>query len=389
MSEKENKYLRFPLVYRLEHLIVLTSFTLLAVTGLVQKFANAGISQWIIAILSGIEVVRIIHRVAAVALMIEAVYHIGAAGYHLFVQRKRPVILPTMTDVRNGIQAMRYNLRLGGTKPQQGRYTFEEKFEYWALVWGTVVMAITGFILWNPISTASILPGEFIPAAKEVHSGEALLAVLAIIIWHMYHVHIRHFNKSMITGYMSEEEMREDHPLELADIKAGIRDRRPNPERAARRRRIYLPVYGLIALLGAFGIYQFATFEQTAIQTVENPSEVAVFAPLTPTPFPTAPPTPTPLPVSEAPTTWEGGIGSVFESRCSQCHGPAMQFGNLNLSSYASALAGGSLGAGVTPGDPNASQVIIIQQAGGHPAQFTPEELDLIRSWIEAGAPEN
>jgi hypothetical protein len=92
-------------------------------------------------------------------------------------------------------------------------------------------MAITGFILWNPIASANLLPGEFIPAAKEVHGGEALLAVLAIIVWHMYHVHIRHFNKSMFTGRMTEEEMLEDHPLELADIKAG----RVDPPRTLRK----------------------------------------------------------------------------------------------------------------------------------------------------------
>jgi cytochrome b subunit of formate dehydrogenase/mono/diheme cytochrome c family protein len=389
VQEHDRKYLRFPLSYRIEHIIVLLSFTILSVTGLVQKFGTAGISQWIVMVLGGLETVRIIHRVAAIVLMVEAVYHIGAAGYHVFVLRKRPLMLPTVADIRNGIQAMRYNLRMGSRRPQQGRYTFEEKFEYWALVWGTVVMIITGWMLWNPIAAASILPGEFIPAAKEVHGGEALLAVLAIIIWHMYHVHIRHFNKSMFTGYMTEEEMLEDHPLELADIKAG-RVEEPLPaEEVSRRRRIYLPIYGVFGTALLVGIFTFATFERTAVETVENPRQVMVYAPLTPTPFPEAPPTPTPLPVAQAPTTWEGGIGAMFQNQCASCHGQNVQLGNLNLASYTSALAGGEDGPGIVPGDPEASFVIIIQEAGGHPAQFSSERLELIREWIAAGAPEN
>ena len=113
--------------------------------------------------------------------------------------------------------------------PQMGRYTFEEKMEYWAFVWGAIIMGATGFMMWNPISTVKFLPGEVIPAAKAAHGGEALLAVLAIIIWHMYGVHIKRFNKSMWTGKMSEEEMLHEHPLELADIKAGIADRPVDP----------------------------------------------------------------------------------------------------------------------------------------------------------------
>ncbi len=71
------------------------------------------------------------------------------------------------------------------------------------------------------------MPGEIIPAAKAAHGGEAILAVLAIIIWHFYHVHLRHFNKSMFTGKMSEKEMAHEHPAELAEIQAGIADEPP------------------------------------------------------------------------------------------------------------------------------------------------------------------
>jgi len=333
-----------------------------------------------------------LHRGAAVVLIAVSVYHTLVSGYRLFVLRYRPIILPTLQDMRNGIQGFLYNLRLAKTQPQQGRYTFEEKVEYWAVVWGTVVMVITGFVLWNPIAATRVLPGQFIPAAKEVHGGEALLAVLAIIVWHLYHVHIRRFNKSMITGIITEEEMLEEHPLELADLKAGMQLPAPIPQVIERRRRVYLPVAGVLAALLLAGVIYFATFEETAIATVPNPEDVLVYAPLTPTPFPTQLPTPTPEPQpagGTAPGTWEGGIGSMFQAKCGACHGASTQLGNLNLESYTSALTGGSTGPGIVPGDPDASQIIVKQAAGGHPGQLSPEELELVRLWIAAGAPEN
>ena len=89
------------------------------------------------------------------------------------------------------------------------------------MVWGTFIMIITGFMMWNPIATTNYLPGQFIPAAKVAHGGEAVLAALAIILWHFYHVHLRHFNKSMFIGKMTRHEMEEEHPAELALIEAG------------------------------------------------------------------------------------------------------------------------------------------------------------------------
>ena len=109
-------------------------------------------------------------------------------------------MLPIINDVTNVFQAFMYFIGRRKQPPQQGRYTFEEKLEYWAVVWGTMIMAITGFMMWNPIATTRILPGQFIPAAKVAHSLEAVLAILSILIWHMYQVFVRHFNKSMYSG---------------------------------------------------------------------------------------------------------------------------------------------------------------------------------------------
>lgn len=375
-------YRRFSLSQRIEHLLTLGSFVVLAVTGLPQKYAGAEWAQTMISLMGGIQTVRVIHRIAATVLMLETVYHLVALGYRLAVQRVRLTMLPGLGDAKEGLAAFLYNLGLRKDPPQAGRFSFGEKFEYWALVWGTVVMVITGFMLWNPIATTNWLPGQFIPAAKAAHGGEALLAVLSIIIWHMYHVHIRSFNKSMFTGQMSEHEMLEEHPRELADIKAGLADRPQDPAAVRRRQQRYVPIAAILAAGLLFTIYQFVTFEQTALATVDRGEQADAFLPLTPTPLPTARPTATAIPLDPL---WEDNLSVVFSGQCVVCHGGA---GGLTLSSYADALAGGLSGPVIVPGD--AANSLIVTKISGfkHPGTLTEFEMQVLIEWIDAGAPE-
>ncbi|HEY4688910.1 MAG TPA: cytochrome b/b6 domain-containing protein [Anaerolineae bacterium] len=389
MSETRRRYQRFPRAYRIEHWLFVASFVTLAITGLAQKFAGAGIAQGLIGVLGGIETVRVIHRIAAVTMMLEAVYHIGAVGYRVFVKHSRFNMLPTLNDARIAIHSFLYNLGLRKDRPQQGRYSFEEKIEYWAVVWGTLIMVLTGFMLWNPIATTSILPGEVVPAAKTAHGNEALLAVLAIIIWHLYHVLVRTRNKSMFTGYLTEEQMLDEHPIELADVKAGTATRSVDPKVAASRRRTFLGVYGVIGAVMLLGIFVFVTFEKTAIETIPPAEQVTIFAPLTPTLLPTLRPTNTPA--AEAPEAtspaWDTDIAELLTTGCGACHVQAT-LGDLSLKTYADALKGGKSGPAIVPGDPDASLLIQIQSKGGHPGQLSADELARFIAWIEAGAPE-
>jgi cytochrome b subunit of formate dehydrogenase len=186
----------------------------------------------------------------------------------MFVARVSLTMMPGWQDILDGFQALGYNLGLAKNPPRMGRYTFGEKVEYWAVIWGTVIMVITGFMLWNPIATTRFLPGQAIPAAKAAHGGEAILAILSIITWHVYHVHIKHFNRSIFTGRISRHEMEEEHPLELAAIEAGVQDRPVDPVALRRRQRIFYPVALLISVTLLLGLYWFVTFEQTAIITL-------------------------------------------------------------------------------------------------------------------------
>jgi cytochrome b subunit of formate dehydrogenase/mono/diheme cytochrome c family protein len=398
-------YERFPLARRVEHLIMLLSFTTLALTGLPQKFPASDLSIAFVYLLGGIENLRKIHHFAAIVMMLGTAWHILVFGYMGYVRRARLSMLPSFQDAKDAWQAFLYNIGRSKTPPQMGRYTFEEKMEYWAFAWGAIIMGATGFMMWNPISTVKFLPGEVIPAAKAAHGGEALLAVLAIIIWHMYGVHIKRFNKAMWTGKMSEEEMLHEHPLELADIKAGIADRPLDPNTLRKRQRVYLPVAAVLALFMLGGVYGFVNAEKTALTTTERRvPTVEVFVPQTPTPAPTqtptVPPTETSLPTSTSeaqPTTdstpatpassltWDNAIGAMLQAKCGTCHGAAATAG-LNLSTYADAMKGSNSGPVILPGDAANSLIVQKQQAGGHPGQLTPDEIEQLIEWINAGA---
>jgi formate dehydrogenase gamma subunit len=275
MNKITQTYLRFPLARRIEHWVMMLSFTTLALTGLTQKFPDADLARFFLNLLGGIETLRVIHRSAAVVMMFGTAWHILVMGYSVFVLRDRMSMLPTLQDAKDGVQALLYNLGFAKSYPQMGRYTFEEKMEYWAFVWGAVIMGLTGFMMWNPITATRFLPGEFVPAAKAAHGGEAVLAVLAIVIWHMYGVHIKRFNKAMFSGKMTEEEMLHEHPLELADIKAGIADRKPDPATLRKRQMIYYPIAAILTLGMLGAIYGFINAEETAIATVPPVSQSA------------------------------------------------------------------------------------------------------------------
>lgn len=399
-------YERFPLARRIEHWVMMLSFVTLGLTGLPQKFSSAGLSIAFVGILGGIENLRKIHHFAAIVMMLGTAWHILVFGYLAYVRRTRFTMLPSLQDVKDAWQAFLYNIGRAKTSPQMGRYTFEEKMEYWAFVWGAIIMGLTGFMMWNPISITRLLPGEVIPAAKAAHGGEALLAVLAIIIWHIYGVHIKRFNKSMFTGKMSEAEMLHEHPLELADIKAGIAERPADPATLRKRRQVYFPIAAVLVLIMLGGVYGFVNAEQTAITTVQRQAPtIVVFVPWTQTPAPTQTPTPpateTPLPTASpnatqlaagsttpaaaSALTWDSSIGALFQAKCATCHGSAATAG-LNLSTYADALKGGNSGPVIIPGDSAHSLLVTKQQAGGHPGQLTPEEIAQVIEWIEAGA---
>ena len=127
-------------------------------------------------------------------------------------------------------------------------------------------MIVTGFMLWNPVATARFLPGQWIPAAQVVHGGEALLAILAVLVWHFYSVHLRQLQPGDV--HRPDDRARDGAraPARARADQGGDGAPAPTTPRAlARRQKVFLPVAGVVAALLLAGIFWFVTFEQTAI----------------------------------------------------------------------------------------------------------------------------
>jgi cytochrome b subunit of formate dehydrogenase len=388
-QEVNASYQRFDISQRIEHVIFLTSFSILGITGLVQKFIDSPVSLFIIEALGGIDNTRVIHHIAAFVLLWVSVYHIISVLYRIVVLRVSWSMLPVMDDFKHLFTDIAYYLGMRDTRAYYGRYNYAEKVEYLAVVWGTIIMAITGFMMWNPITTAKFLPGEIIPAAKAAHGAEAILAVLAILIWHVYNVHIKHFNKSIFTGKISHEMMEEEHPAELAAIEAGKNWQRPPEDVIRRRQRAFIPVAIVMGLVLSAAVIGFILVEPaTAITTIPKGETASIFVPITPTPLPTPEVAPTSVVSSgSGADSWDDNYSALFANRCGTCH-VRTAVGGLSLATYQSALRGGDMGPAIVPGNPDASILVQVQSEGGHPGQLTQEELDAVISWIKAGAPE-
>lgn len=285
MTPSGPEYPRFRLMARIEHMLLLVSFTILCLTGLPQKFPFSPVSQGLIQIIGGIEVARMIHRWAAVVLILGTVYHLLTSAYRLFVKREDMRMLPELKDGYDLRDTVAYNLGFIDEPPKMHKFNFGEKFEYWAVVWGTGVMIFTGFILWNPLAATQIIPGDLIPVALEAHGWEAVLAAVSIVIWHLYNVLVKHRNVSMFTGTLSHKIMEEEHALELERLEAGGAPWKVVPPKIlARRRRIYFAVASVVTVLALALVIWMFTFEDTAI-IMEPAATRGVFVPLA-TPYP-------------------------------------------------------------------------------------------------------
>jgi len=132
-------------------------------------------------------------------------------------------LVPTRKDFTDAIQMLKYYLGTSDEHARFDRFDYRQKFEYWGLVFGGIIMITTGLILYLPIFTTRYLPGEVIPAAKLAHGNEGLMAFLVVILWHIYNAHLSPdvfpFDKSIFTGKISLERMEHEHPLELARVR--------------------------------------------------------------------------------------------------------------------------------------------------------------------------
>lgn len=222
-SPSQHTVVRFDLSQRIQHILLITAFTMLCLTGLPQSFAATRWGQTLLWALGGLDLVRIIHHNFAMVMIFVFLYHAITALYDLLVVRAWSM-LPSRQDVKDAYQTVAYLVGRAAALPKFGRFDFRQKVEYWALIWGTLLMMITGFILMFPVEVTRYLPGIAIYAAKAAHGYEAVLAFLSIITWHMYNTHFApHLfpvDTTIFTGRISRERLREEHPLEYERLLA-------------------------------------------------------------------------------------------------------------------------------------------------------------------------
>lgn len=221
---EEKKYVRMTRNERIQHFFLLSSFIVLVITGFWLKFPEAWWVKWIVFIIgeNAFEARGIIHRVASIVLIIVSVYHLF---YISFTQSGRKLVkdfFPAKKDITDFKDSMLYLLNKRSEKPKFGRFSYIEKMEYWAVVWGSVIMGATGFILWFKDFFFKYFSNTGMDIATAIHYYEAILASLAILVWHFYFIFLNPdvypMNKAWISGLLTREEMEKEHPLELEEI---------------------------------------------------------------------------------------------------------------------------------------------------------------------------
>lgn len=207
-----------------QHTFLMVSFMTLVVSGFALRFDQAWISRFFFGWEGGFEFRGLLHRIAAVTFTITVLWH---AAYLVFTKRGHRFLkdmLPLLRDFHEVIGRVKYNLGLSKTDPSFTRFSYVEKAEYWALVWGTIIMIGTGILLWFDNWFIHFIPKGALDVALVVHYWEAWLAFLAIVVWHMYSTvfnpHVYPMNPSWLTGTMPEEMYKHEHPDHLEEAKA-------------------------------------------------------------------------------------------------------------------------------------------------------------------------
>jgi formate dehydrogenase subunit gamma len=215
---------RFSGNFRVQHMVLMVSCIILIITGLPLKFHEARVSQIFFDLIGGVQMSTLIHRIGAVGLISVGAYHLLYLIASREGRRNFWALLPRPKDATDLFQMLRYFLGRTDQKPRFGRFSYVEKFDYWAVYWGMLIMIGSGLLLWFLETSLRFLPKFAADIAREAHSDEGLLATLAIIIWHFYNVHLNpeHFpmNWTFWTGMIGEEEMRRHHPLEYEELMA-------------------------------------------------------------------------------------------------------------------------------------------------------------------------
>jgi cytochrome b subunit of formate dehydrogenase len=217
---------RFNIHFRIQHVLLFTTFLVLAFTGWGLKYAQLDVSHWLIRLSGGAETAGLLHRVAGVILVSTFIYHLLYVFYRIVSGKARfrqeTTVVPMLKDATDLVQNFMYYLGMSKEPATYGRFSYKQKFDYWAVFWGMAIIGSSGLALAFPIAASALIP-EFITGwiwqlLSIMHSDEALLAVVFILFWHFYNEHLKPevfpMNWVFITGKLTKKEMRHHHALE-------------------------------------------------------------------------------------------------------------------------------------------------------------------------------
>ncbi|MBI3644695.1 MAG: hypothetical protein HY233_01830 [Acidobacteriales bacterium] len=227
----EREFVRFTRLQRALHACMIISFISLALTGMSLKFSYTAWAVMLSRLLGGFQTAGYIHRTAALLMFGVFATHL----YDLYRLKKHEykswrallfgpnTMLPTRQDLKQFLATMKWFLGMG-PRPLYGRWTYWEKFDYFAVFWGIAIIGSTGLALWFPILFTRFLPGSFINVATIIHSDEALLATGFIFTVHFFNTHLRPekfpMDTTVFTGHMPLAELKRDKPLEYEALVA-------------------------------------------------------------------------------------------------------------------------------------------------------------------------
>ena len=216
-------YFRFSLEQRYLHGLVIVTFLGLAATGMPLRFSDTLWAKNIADAVGGFRAVLFLHKLCAVLVTAGFLFHVAEVLYRGLVKGERGMffgptsLVPQPQDLVDIYQQFRWFFWLG-PKPRFGRYTYWEKFDYWAVFWGMFIIGISGYMMWFSAFFARFVPGYLFNVALLVHGEEALLAIWFIFIIHFFNTHLRPekfpMDPVIFTGRESDEELRQERPLE-------------------------------------------------------------------------------------------------------------------------------------------------------------------------------
>jgi formate dehydrogenase gamma subunit len=207
--------IRLTLMERVQHLVLMVSFTVLIVTGIPLLFPGSPL----VRAFGGVFPLRtFLHRFAGATLTALAAFHVLYVLFSEEGRRDFGRMAPRVQDLRDLLHYLKYQVGKADEPPPFGKFDPFEKFEYFAVVWGSAVMIATGFMMWFFEVTLQLFPKWVYDLALLIHGYEALLAFLAIILWHLYNVHLKPgrfpMSRVWLDGKVTLGEMKEHHPRE-------------------------------------------------------------------------------------------------------------------------------------------------------------------------------